>query len=108
MVYLAFNNFLLNGPLDLMIPYSISVTGSEAQTGLVLGLMSLGAFGGGLLAAVIGGWRPRMRLILGTLFNGYVPGSGCRTVDRLAGDLDLTADDPTAAKQRSEQIHLTN
>jgi predicted MFS family arabinose efflux permease len=73
MLYLAFNNFLLNGPLDLMIPYSISVTGSEAQTGLVLGLMSLGAFAGGLLAATIGGWRPRMRLILlGTLFNGVM------------------------------------
>jgi hypothetical protein len=73
MLYLAFNNFLLNGPLDLMIPYSISVTDSEAQTGLVLGLMSLGALAGGLLAAMIGGWRPRMRLILlSTLFNGVM------------------------------------
>jgi MFS family permease len=73
MLYLAFNNFLLNGPLDLMIPYSISVTSSEAQTGLVLGLMSLGALAGGLLAVVIGGWRPRMRLVLlGTLFNGVM------------------------------------
>jgi DHA3 family macrolide efflux protein-like MFS transporter len=73
MLYLALNNFLINGPLDLMIPYSISVTGSETQTGLVLGLMSLGALAGGLLAAVIGGRRPRMRLILlGTLFNGVM------------------------------------
>jgi MFS family permease len=71
MLYLAFNNFLLNGPLDLIIPYSISITGGEAQTGLVLGLMSLGAFAGALLATAIGGWRPRMRLILlATLFNG--------------------------------------
>lgn len=73
MLYLAFNNFLLNGPLDLIIPYSISITGSEAQTGLVLGLMSLGAFGGAMLAAAIGGWRPRLRLmLLGTLFNGIM------------------------------------
>lgn len=73
MMYLAFNNFLLNGPLDLMIPYSISITGSEAQTGLVLGLMSLGAFAGAMLATVIGGWRPRMRLMLiATLFNGVM------------------------------------
>jgi DHA3 family macrolide efflux protein-like MFS transporter len=73
MLYLGFNNFLLNGPLDLIIPYSISITGSEAQTGLVLGLMSLGAFAGALLATAIGGWRPRMRLILvGTLFNGVM------------------------------------
>jgi predicted MFS family arabinose efflux permease len=71
MLYLAFNNFLLNGPLDLMIPYSISITGSEAQTGLVLGLMSLGALAGALLTTVIGGWRPRLRvLLLSTLFNG--------------------------------------
>jgi predicted MFS family arabinose efflux permease len=54
-----------------MIPYSISITGSETQTGLVLGLMSLGAFTGALLTTVIGGWRPRLRLLLlSTLFNG--------------------------------------
>jgi hypothetical protein len=99
MLYLEVNNFLLNGTLDLMIPYSISVTGSEAQTGLVLGLMSLGALAGGLLAATVGGWRPRMRLILlGTCSTGFVPGAGRRAIAAVAGVLDPATDDPAAAK----------
>ena len=72
-IYLTVNNFLLNGPLDLSIPYLIAVTGDEKQMGLVMGLMSLGAFTGGLLVAYLGKIRPRMRLmLLITLFNGLL------------------------------------
>ena len=34
--YLAFGSFMLNGPLDLVIPYFISATGSEPQMGIGL------------------------------------------------------------------------
>ncbi len=66
-VYMAFINFMLNGPLELTLPYLISVTGSEAQAGGILGVMSLGAFAGASLIAAWGGTRPRMHTILPAL-----------------------------------------
>jgi DHA3 family macrolide efflux protein-like MFS transporter len=63
-VYMAFINFMLNGPLGLTLPYLISVTGSEAQAGGLMGVMSLGAFAGASLIAVWGGTRPRMHTLL--------------------------------------------
>ena len=72
-LYIACTYFLLNGPLDLVIPYSLAVTGSEQQAGLVLALMSLGAFSGGLLVAALGRLRPRLRLLwLSMLFAGLM------------------------------------
>jgi MFS family permease len=65
--YLVFVNFLLNGPLDLTIPYLIAVTGSERDMSIVLGLMSLGAFCGALLISAWGGTRRRIATILGGL-----------------------------------------
>lgn len=91
-VYLAFINFMLNGPLELAIPYLIAVTGSEAQMGIGMGMMSLGAFIGGLLVAVIGGYRPRIRLLLlFTLLNGtmFLAFGTARTLPLLAGSLFL-------------------
>ncbi len=63
-LYLAFIDFLLNGPLDLVIPYFLSLTHDETQMGLGLSLMSLGAFTGALLLTVFNRTRPRMRVIL--------------------------------------------
>jgi MFS transporter, DHA3 family, macrolide efflux protein len=63
-IYLAFGSFMLNGPLDLAIPYFISATGSEAQMGLGLTMMSLGTVAGGLLMTVLSHIRPRMKLII--------------------------------------------
>jgi MFS family permease len=72
-LYLTFINFMLNGPLELAIPYFIALTGSEGQMGVGLGLMSLGALAGGGLVALIGGYRPRLRLLLaGMVFNGLM------------------------------------
>lgn len=72
-LYTAFINFMLNGPLELTLPYLIARTGSEAQMGIGVGLMSLGAFPGGLLIATLGGYRPRLRLLLwGTVLNGVM------------------------------------
>lgn len=70
-LFLAWINFLLNGPLEMSLPYLASLTGNEQQMGLMMGVMSLGAFTGGLLVAGLGRPRRRMRLILaGLLFNG--------------------------------------
>ena len=33
-IYLAFGSFMLNGPLELVIPYFISATGSDRQMGI--------------------------------------------------------------------------
>lgn len=73
MLFLAFVNFLLNGPLDLQIPYLVALTGSESQVGVGLAAGSLGALAGAALVTVIGRYRPRMRLILlGLLLCGFM------------------------------------
>lgn len=64
LLYLTFINFLLNGPLELQIPYLVAITGSEARVGLGLAAASLGAMAGAGLMTVLGGYRPRLRLIL--------------------------------------------
>lgn len=52
MLYFTVLNFLLNGPLDLGIPYLIKVTGSESLTGLLLAAMNAGALVGGAAIAL--------------------------------------------------------
>jgi len=72
-LYFTLLNFLLNGPLELAIPYLIALTGDEGLTGGLLGLSSLGAFGGAALIAVWGGTRPRLHTILpGFLLTGLM------------------------------------
>jgi DHA3 family macrolide efflux protein-like MFS transporter len=73
LLYLTFINFLLNGPLDLNIPYLFALTGSEAQVGFGLGAASAGALAGAALITVIGRVRPRLRLMLaGALLTGLM------------------------------------
>ncbi|MCZ7544543.1 MAG: MFS transporter [Anaerolineae bacterium] len=70
-LYFAFINFMLNGPLDLAIPYLITLTGEEALTGALLGVMSGGALAGAVLIAVWGGTRPRVHTFMpGLLLTG--------------------------------------
>jgi MFS transporter, DHA3 family, macrolide efflux protein len=70
-LYMAFTNFILNGPLDLAIPYLLKFTGSEAAMGALMGIMSLGAFSGALLMTIWPGIRPRLYWLLGfLLLNG--------------------------------------
>jgi MFS family permease len=64
-LYFAAINFLLNGPLDLTIPYLIRVTGDETLTGLVLAVMNAGALAGGAAITLRRG-RRRMSIILPT------------------------------------------
>lgn len=67
MLFTAFITFMLNGPLDLVLPYLILLTHSEKTAGNVIGVTSLGAFAGAALIAVWGGTRPRMKAIIGGL-----------------------------------------
>jgi MFS transporter, DHA3 family, macrolide efflux protein len=66
-LYLTLINFLLNGPLELAIPYLMLVTGSETQMGWLMGVASLGAFSGATLIAMWGGSRPRIHTLLPSL-----------------------------------------
>ncbi len=64
-LYFTLMNFLLNGPLDLGIPYLIKITGSDALTGLILAANSLGGFVfAGLLALFSRRIRSRIRYII--------------------------------------------
>ena len=70
-VYMTFMSFLLNGPLELAIPYLLAVTGSTTHTGIGLSVMSLGAFTGGLLVTIWGGMRPRTTgIVTGSILTG--------------------------------------
>ncbi|UCH25847.1 MAG: MFS transporter [Trueperaceae bacterium] len=72
-LYMMLINFLLNGPLELAIPYLVTVTGSEAVMGGLMSLMSLGALVGAGLIAVWGGSRPRLLTLLpGLLLSGVM------------------------------------
>ena len=71
-LYMAFINFMLNGPLELTLPYLILTTGSEKLAGNIMGVMSLGAFAGASLIAVWGGTRPRMNTLIAGLLSAGV------------------------------------
>ncbi len=76
-MYMTFMYFLLNGPLEVAIPYILAVTGNSTQLGIMLAIMSAGAFAGGLLVTMFGSIRPRINVILagsiltGTMFLAY-------------------------------------
>ena len=63
-IYLAFVFFLINGPLTLHIPYLSTMTSSESLIGILLSVVSLGAFAGALTVTVIQNIEHRMRWIL--------------------------------------------
>jgi MFS family permease len=64
-LYFTAMNFLLNGPLDLSIPYLITITGSQGLTGFILAANSLGGFiGAALLAAYSERIRIRTHIII--------------------------------------------
>jgi MFS transporter, DHA3 family, macrolide efflux protein len=70
-LYLAFVFFLINGPLELVIPYMLTLTGDEVQLGILLAAMSGGAFAGGLAITLWGNVSRRIPVILfGYLLHG--------------------------------------
>lgn len=64
MLYAAVVNFLLSGPIQLTTPYVITLTGSEATLGILLGVMNLGIVVGGVVMSIWGGTRPRIHGIM--------------------------------------------
>lgn len=62
--YLAFIFFLINGPLELAIPYFSTLVENDATVGILLGVMSLGAFAGALTIAIAGKTPHRLHAIL--------------------------------------------
>lgn len=69
MLYAAVINFLMVGPLKLMTPYIINLTGSEATLGVLLGIFDAGIVIGGILMGIWGGTRPRIHgIMIGVLF----------------------------------------
>lgn len=72
-LYSTLINFLLNGPLELAIPYLILRTGSEQAAGGLLGLMSLGAFIGASLIAIYGKTKHKVLVqLFGSLLCGLM------------------------------------
>lgn len=57
-------NYLLNGSLEITLPYVITITGSEVITGLVLTAMSIGAFTGGAIIAARANVHKRVQWML--------------------------------------------
>ena len=69
MLYAAFLNFLLSGATSLNTPYLLTLTGSEAVMGVLLGALNVGIVVGGVVMMVWGGTRPRIHgVMLGLLF----------------------------------------
>lgn len=63
-IYFTVMNFLLNGPLELSVPYLMTVTHSTETTGLILAMNSLGGFVGAGILSAWGGTRPRIHTVL--------------------------------------------
>lgn len=69
MIYAAFINFLLSGPMTLSTPYIITLTGSEKILGILLGALNAGIVVGGIVMMIWGGTRPRIHgIMLGLIF----------------------------------------
>ncbi|MBZ0299149.1 MAG: MFS transporter, partial [Anaerolineae bacterium] len=64
MLYAAFLNFLIAGPMRLTTPYILTLTGSEEILGILLGVLNLGIAVGGIAMSVWGGTRPRIHGIM--------------------------------------------
>lgn len=52
--YFAVVNFLINGPLELVIPYILTITESETYVALMLSIMSIATAIGALIMTIIG------------------------------------------------------
>lgn len=70
-LYYSYTNLLLNGPLELTLPYLLRVTDNQLLMSLLLGVMNLGALLGAVLTWRVRWQRGRVRAILiGMSLNG--------------------------------------
>ncbi|OZB98923.1 MFS transporter [Paenibacillus sp. XY044] len=63
LLYFGWWNFVLNGPLELAIPYFLQRTGSGGSTTILLGAMNAGALAGAAAAVWWGHFRHKIRFI---------------------------------------------
>jgi MFS family permease len=63
-LYSSFVCLMINGPLELVIPYTLRITGNQAQVALAASAMNLGAILGPLLLALRGSVRDKVRLFI--------------------------------------------
>jgi DHA3 family macrolide efflux protein-like MFS transporter len=63
-LFSALVNFLLSAAMVLDTPYILTITGSEAALGTLMGVMSAGGIVGGVIMSVWGGTRPRIHTIM--------------------------------------------
>lgn len=66
-VYAMFINFFLVGPLNVTIPYVLTLTDSRHTTGIITGIMNIGPLIGAMVIGVWGGTRPRFYTIAGAM-----------------------------------------
>lgn len=72
-LYFSFINFLLNGPLELVIPYVMQLTESGIAVSMMLSVMSIGTFCGAMTIAIWGRINQRVHIILGAMMiNGLM------------------------------------
>lgn len=70
-IYLAFLFFLMNGPLEMSIPYMSSIVKDEFTVGILLALFNGGAFAGAAFIALMGKVPHRMLwILLGYVLHG--------------------------------------
>jgi hypothetical protein len=104
-------NYLLNGSLEMTLPYVVTITGSEVVTGLVLTAMSVGAFTGGATIATRANIRKRVQWMLigsGVVASMYlIYGIDCAFALAISGD-NLCADDSLADGQRPYAITVAD
>lgn len=70
-LYFSFINFMLNGPLELVIPYIMKITGNGLMVSTVLGAMNLGALIGTFIIIFRGNISCKIQyLIYGMIITG--------------------------------------
>lgn len=67
-LYFSFINFLLNGPLELVIPYIMESTKNETFVSLILIIMNLGALLGAFIITIIGNIHNKVQSLITAMF----------------------------------------
>lgn len=60
LIYIGFTNFMLNGPIELIIPYLLSLSFDEGAVAGMMSLMGIATFSGALLVTTIGRVKNRV------------------------------------------------
>jgi MFS transporter, DHA3 family, macrolide efflux protein len=67
-LYFAWWNFILNGPLELAVPYFLLTTGSDSGMSILLGIMNAGALTGAAAAVWWGHFHSKINFIFAGSF----------------------------------------